>query len=98
MAIRSYRDRGSRDIAAGTNSKAARAKLPVSLHNSARRCLAFLAAATSLEDLRARPGLDLHALTKDRVGQCAVRINDRYRICFLWSAGDAEDVEIVDYH
>jgi len=43
-------------------------------------------------------GLNLHPLGKDRRGQHAIRINDQYRICFVWSAGDAEQVEITDYH
>ena len=98
MAIRSYRDRGTRDVAVGTNSKVARAVLPVELHDVARRRLAYLAAAQSLDDLAARPGLNLHALRGDRRGQQAVRINDKYRICFVWSAGDADSVEITDYH
>ena len=98
MAIRSYRDKGTRDIAAGINSKPARRKLPVDLHDLARRRLAFLTAARSLDDLRAWPGLNLHALQRERYGQYAVRINDQYRICFAWTAGDADAVEIADYH
>src|SRR5438132_9772933 len=98
MAIRSYRDRGTRDIAASMNSKAARQTLPPNLHDFARRRLAFLAAAQSLEDMRARHGLNLHPLERDRAGQYAIRINDQYRICFTWDTGDADDVEITDYH
>src|SRR5579862_2286605 len=98
MAIRSYHDRGTRDIAAGMNSKAVRGALPVQLHEAARRRLAFLAAAVSLDDLRARPGMNLHALSGDRTGEFAIRINDQYRICFVWNAGDVEVVEITDYH
>ena len=55
-------------------------------------------AATELADLRIPPGNKLHALTKDRQGQHAIRINDKYRVCFTWKAGDAFDVEITDYH
>ena len=98
MAILSYRDRGTRDIAAGVNSKAARRALPTQLHDHARRRIAFLAAAESLDDLRSRPGLNLHGLERERRAQHAIRINDQYRICFAWRAGDAEDVEITDYH
>ena len=98
MAIRSYADRGTREIAVSENSKAARRTLPVELHELARRRLAFLAAVESLNDLRARPGLNLHALRQDRTGQYAIRINDQYRICFLWSEGNAESVQITDYH
>jgi proteic killer suppression protein len=98
MAIRSYRDQGTRDIAAGNNSKAARRKLTITLHNLARRRMAFLAAVESLDDLRAWPGLNVHALQRERYGQHAIRINDQYRICFKWDAGEADSVEITDYH
>ena len=98
MAIRGYRDRGTRDIAAGQHSKAARRALQEVLHEVARRRLAFLAAAQSLDDLAARPGLNLHKLRGDRKGQHAIRINDQYRICFRWVMTDAHDVEITDYH
>ena len=98
VAIRGYSDKGARDVAAGVNSRAARATLPPALHDAARRRLAFLAAARSLDDLRAWRGLKLHALTGDRLGRHSIRINDQYRICFVWTAPDADDVEIVDYH
>jgi proteic killer suppression protein len=98
MAILSYRDKGTRDIAKSENSKAARNTLPVQLHELARRRLAFLNAAQSLDDLKSRPGLNLHTLGRDRMGQIAIRINDQYRICFLWATGDAREVEITDYH
>ena len=98
MAIQGYGDRGTRDIAAGMNSKAARRLLPVQLHAHARRRLAFLAAAESLDDLGSRPGLNLHPLERERKGQHAIRINDQFRICFVWRAGDAGNVEITDYH
>ena len=98
MALCGYCDKVTRDIAANIISKAARRTLPVDLHDLARRRLAFLAAASSLDDLRAWPGLNLHALQRDRQGQYAIRINDKYRICFRWIAGDADDIEITDYH
>ncbi|MGA2231270.1 MAG: type II toxin-antitoxin system RelE/ParE family toxin [Tepidisphaeraceae bacterium] len=98
MAIRDYRDAGTRDIAAGVNSKIARRVLPVHLHDLARRRLAFLAAVQSLDDLRARPGLNLHPLIRDRKGRHAMRINDQYRVCFVWLDNDAWEVEIADYH
>jgi toxin HigB-1 len=98
MPIRSYRDRGTRDVAVGVNSKAARGVLPIQLHDVARRRLAYLAAAETLDDLRIRPGFNLHALMGERRGQQAIRINDQYRICFVWIAGDADQLEITDYH
>ena len=67
------------------------------IERAARIRLALLDAATSLADLRL-PGLRLEALKGDRKGQYSVRINDQYRICFVWRDGDAYEVEIVDYH
>jgi proteic killer suppression protein len=54
--------------------------------------------AQGLSDLRIPPGNRLEALKGDRAGQYSIRINDRWRICFAWHAGDAYEVEIVDYH
>jgi proteic killer suppression protein len=56
-----------------------------------------LDAAEALNDLRVPPGNQLEKLSGDRAGQYSIRINDRWRICFRWRAGDAYDVEIVDY-
>lgn len=60
--------------------------------------LKLLNAAVSLGDLGAIGGNRLEALKGDRRGQYSIRINDQWRICFIWTAGDAYDVEIVDYH
>ena len=57
-----------------------------------------LHAAKTLADLSAVPGSRLEALKGDRKGQYSIRINDQWRVCFVWKAGDAENVEIVDYH
>lgn len=64
----------------------------------AQRKLAQLDAATELRDLAAPPGNRLEALHGDRQGQHSIRINDRWRICFIWREGNAYEVEIVDYH
>lgn len=64
----------------------------------AQRKLAILDAAESIEDLRVPPGNRLERLGGDRAGQHSIRINDRWRICFVWRDGDAYDVQIVDYH
>ena len=93
-----YRDKGTRDIALGVNSKAARSKLPVALHKNAREKMAYLQNSESLDDLRAWRGLNLHPLDRDRKGQHSIWINGPYRICFKWTARGAEDVEIVNYH
>jgi proteic killer suppression protein len=60
--------------------------------------LAQLNGAATLEFLRAPPGNRLELLKGDRAGQWSIRINDQWRICFLWKGGDALDTEIVDYH
>jgi toxin HigB-1 len=63
-----------------------------------RRKLAMLDGASKLEDLRVPPGNRLEKLRGDREGQHSIRINDQYRICFVWRGHDAFEVEIVDYH
>ena len=98
MAIKTYRDKATRDIAIGVDSKEARKALPSTLHAAARRKLAFLAAVESIKDLSARQGFGLHALRGDRRGQHAIKVNDQYRICFIWDGKNAEIVEITDYH
>ncbi|RMI20442.1 MAG: plasmid maintenance system killer protein, partial [Calditrichaeota bacterium] len=62
------------------------------------RKLDLLDAAETLDDLRVPPGNRLEALKGDRAGQYSIRINQQYRICFVWRENSAEDVEIVDYH
>ena len=64
----------------------------------ARRKLLVLHRAKSLDDLRVPPGNRLEVLKGNRKGQYSIRINDQWRVCFVWSEGDAGDVEIVDYH
>jgi len=64
----------------------------------AQRKLRQLDIAAELRDLRSPPGNHLEALKGDREGQHSIRINQQWRICFVWRYGDAYDVEIVDYH
>lgn len=64
----------------------------------ALRKLDMINAATLLTDLRVPPGNSLEALSEDRKGQHSIRINDQYRICFVWKDDGADEVEIVDYH
>jgi len=92
--IRSFRDKETRRIAEGKRSR----KLPQSIQRRAKMRLDRLNAATSLEDLRLPPSHRLEALSGDRKGQHSIRINDQWRICFVWQDGHAYDVEIVDYH
>ena len=68
------------------------------VERTALRKLVQLDTAARLEDLRAPPGNRLESLSGDRAGQWSIRINDRYRLCFVWKEGNAEEVEIVDYH
>jgi proteic killer suppression protein len=70
----------------------------VAVESVARRKLRRLQIAESLEDPRAPPGNRLESLRGDRADQWSIRVNDRHRICFRWTAAGAEDVEIVDYH
>lgn len=58
----------------------------------------MLHSAGRLEDLRVPPGNRLEALRHDRAGQHSIRVNDQFRVCFVWRDGDAYDVEITDYH
>jgi len=74
------------------------ARLPQDVQRVAQRKLKQLGAAATLEFLRAPPGNRLEQLSGDRNNQWSIRINDQWRICFLWKDGNAFEVEIVDYH
>ena len=69
-----------------------------SIARVALRKLDMIAAATQVESLRVPPGNRLEALGGDRNGQWSIRVNDQWRVCFKWNGGNAEEVEIVDYH
>jgi proteic killer suppression protein len=71
---------------------------PANLRKVAKRKLAAMHAAVKLEDLRVPPKNKLEKLGVDRKGQHSIRINDQYRVCFVWQDGDAYDVEVTDYH
>jgi toxin HigB-1 len=71
---------------------------PASLRDVAKRKLQMVDAAVKLDDLKIPPGNRLHALAGNRKGQHAIRINDQYRVCFVWQGGNAFEVEITDYH
>jgi proteic killer suppression protein len=73
-------------------------RLPQDIQQTARRKLGYLQFAGRLDDLRMPPGNRLEALRGDRAGQYSIRINQQWRIFFLWRAGNAEQVQIVDYH
>jgi len=73
-------------------------KLPGDIQSVALRKLRMLNNAYSINDLRSPPANRLEKLSADRAGQHSIRINDAWRVCFVWRNGDAFDVEIVDYH
>ena len=73
-------------------------RFPADVLRRAQNKLAMIEAAVVLEDLRSPPGNRLHALAGDREGQHAIRINDQWRVCFIWEDDGAHEVEIVDYH
>jgi proteic killer suppression protein len=73
-------------------------RVPPSLRRVALRKLTMLDSAASLLDLTVPPGNRLESLRGDRIGQHSIRINNQFRICFVWQEGNAYDIEIVDYH
>lgn len=73
-------------------------KLPPDIQRTALRKLWMIDAAQNIQDLRVPPANRLEKLKGNRRGQHSIRINDQWRICFLWHRGDAYEVEIVDYH
>jgi len=73
-------------------------RFPPPVQRPALRKLLILDAAESLDDLRNPPGNRLEKLHGDREGQHSIRINDQWRVCFRWDAGDAYEVEVTDYH
>ena len=73
-------------------------KLPSDIQSIALRKLRMLNNAHAINDLRSPPANRLEKLSMDREGQHSIRINDQWRVCFVWQDGDAHDVEIVDYH
>jgi toxin HigB-1 len=92
--IRSFRDTRTESVAAGRAPKG----FPGDIVKAAIRKLTMINAATVLDDLRSPPGNRLEALRGDRSGRYSIRINDQWRICFIWKDGGADEVEIVDYH
>ena len=91
--ISSFKDKDTQELYENGTSRRFSSILRVAL-----RKLDMIAAATQVETLRVPPGNRLEALAGDRNGQWSIRVNDQWRICFRWNGGNAEDVEIVDYH
>ncbi len=92
--IKSFRDKETQKIF----HRLVSSKLPRNIQHTARRKLVMLDSATELNALRIPPGNRLEALKGNRKGQHSIRINDQWRICLRWKAGDAYNVEITDYH
>ena len=92
--IKNFRSRETEKIWNGVRSK----RLPQDIQQIARRKLRMLNNARSLNDLRVPPANRLETLKGSRSGQHSIRVNDQWRICFVWMDGDAVNVEIVDYH
>lgn len=92
--IKSFADKETEKLFQRESSR----KLPADIQRKARMKLEILEGAEALEDLKVPPGNRLEKLTGNRQGQHSIRINDQWRICFVWKEGNAYDVEIVDYH
>ena len=92
--IESFKDRRTEQAFDGVAVKG----FPADLLQVARRKLRMVHRAVVLDDLRAPPANRLEPLKGDRVGQHAIRVNDQFRICFVWRDGGAHAVEFVDYH
>ncbi|HKL20506.1 MAG TPA: type II toxin-antitoxin system RelE/ParE family toxin [Tichowtungia sp.] len=96
--IQAFKDQAAEDIFDGKNSKAARKTCPQSLWKIAVRKLDQLDSAAVLDDLKVPPGKRLEALAGKRKGQYSIRINEQYRIGFVWHPEGPDKVEIIDYH
>ena len=96
--IVSFRGKGVEVIFNGQTTRDAIRSCPRTLWRIARRKLDQLDSVTKLSELRVPPGNRLEALGGDRKGQQSMRINDQYRICFVWTTAGPASVEIVDYH
>ncbi|MES2195573.1 MAG: type II toxin-antitoxin system RelE/ParE family toxin [Pseudomonadota bacterium] len=92
--IRTFADKRTELVSAGESPKG----FPSGILRVARRKLKIVDAAVALADLRVPPGNQLEALAGDRRGQHSIRINDQWRICFVWTPEGPTEVEVVDYH
>ena len=96
--IRSFRDAETESIYHGGSTRSARKRLPSELWRVAQRRLDQLDTVIQLGQMAVPPGNRLEALRGDRGGQHSIRINDQYRICFVWTDEGPSEVEITDYH
>lgn len=98
IMIQTFKGKGTEDIFNGENTKNARKICPESLWRVAARKLDQLDSVSSLVELQIPPGNHLEALSGNREGQYSIRINEQYRICFVWTEKGPDSVEICDYH
>lgn len=96
--IVSFKNQGTEDIFNGRSTKVARKLCSVNLWRVAARKLDQLDSVVALDELNIPPGDRLEALASDSEGQHSIRMNDQYRICFVWTKQGPESVELVDYH
>ena len=96
--IQAFKNTVTQDIFNGENTKAARKTCPSAIWKVAARKLDQLDSVVALHELRIPPNNKLEALSGDRKGQYSIRINEQYRICFVWAEKGPDQVEIVDYH
>lgn len=96
--IVSFAGGGTEDLFNGHDTRRARRICPSAIRSVARRKLDMLDSAAALGDLAVPPGNRLESLTGDRSGQFSIRINDQYRICFVWTDAGPDLVEITDFH
>jgi len=96
--IVSFKDQATEDIFNGVNSKGTRKSCSKALWRVAARKLDQLDSVISVEELMVPPGNKLESLSGNRSGQFSIRINDQYRICFMWDDSGPHNVEITDYH
>ena len=96
--IQGFKDAGTEDIFYGNRTRYARQICPQNIWRVASRKLDQLDSVDTLNELRLPPGNRLEALSGNRQGQHSIRINQQYRICFVWTDDGPDEVEIVDYH
>lgn len=92
--IKSFKNKETEKVYTRKGSR----KLPADMQQVALRKLRMINNAKNINDLRVPPANRLEKLSGIRKGQYSIRINDQWRICFIWKAGDAHEIEIVDYH
>jgi proteic killer suppression protein len=96
--IASFKNKATEDIFNGKASRIARKACPQAIWRVVARKLDQLDSVESLHELKVPPGNRLEQLSRDRMGQYSIRINEQFRICFKWTESGPDEVEITDYH